>query len=84
MPDAVAFDTGSLLNSLLLESTTVDRDSLRQALLSQATEGLTGKFRFLEDGHIDRELFVLTLKDNRVAEWTLEEDASVVNSDSQK
>ena len=84
MPDAVAFDTGSLLNALLLESTTVDRDSLRQALLSHTTEGLTGKFKFLEDGHIDRELFVLTLKDNRVAEWTLEEDASLVNDDSKK
>ena len=74
MADAVAFDTGFLLKQLLLKPTVSDRSALRSALIAESSEGLTGKFKFKEDGHIDRELFVLTLKGNKVAEWKLEDD----------
>ena len=84
MADAVAYDTGSLLKTLLSIAGVSDRDSLRRALTSQEMSGLTGKFKFNEDGHIERELFVLTLKENKVAEWTLEEDVSHTANKEQK
>jgi len=76
MADAVAFDTGFLLNELLLRPSIASREALKAALLSEELEGLTGRFKFGQDGHIDRDLFVLTLKENQVAEWKFEDDVT--------
>ena len=76
MADAVAYDTGLLLKELLSEATVSDRAALRSALVTGTSEGLTGKFQFRDDGHIDRELFVLTLKGSKVSEWKLDEDVT--------
>ena len=64
--DALAYDAGKILETLLSKDPSMDRDELRERLTRVKNfPGVTGKITF-ENGSLSRDLKVLTLKGNTI------------------
>lgn len=70
LTDAQAFDTAGMIQWLLETSKPQTRDQFRQALLAmQGYTGVTGKMRFDTEGESQKELFVLTVREESIRLW---------------
>jgi ABC-type branched-subunit amino acid transport system substrate-binding protein/predicted negative regulator of RcsB-dependent stress response len=70
LSEAQAFDTAGWLLNVLQQTQPKQRNILRTALLeAEPYSGVSAKMQFTENGEIQKELFVLTIKDHTIREW---------------
>jgi ABC-type branched-subunit amino acid transport system substrate-binding protein len=67
--EAQAYDTASLLKSIITKQKPLDRRSFRNALLTiKDFPGATGDTSFSPDGEVEKDLFILTIKGDEIIE----------------
>lgn len=65
--DAQAYDTADFLRWVLESTNPATREELQQGLLNTTRfQGVTGSFKFSEDGEADRVLYTLTIADKSI------------------
>ncbi|MBJ80285.1 MAG: hypothetical protein CMH60_03115 [Myxococcales bacterium] len=70
LSEAQAYDTAGWLLTILQNKKPQTRKELRVALLeAKPYAGVSAKMQFQENGEIEKELFVLTIKDRTIRQW---------------
>jgi len=67
--EAISYDTANILFNLVIDPRIGDRESLKNALLNLGEfKGVTGKTIFQSDGNAQKQLFLITIKDDKFVE----------------